>query len=175
MTMPAENHPNDHIITASCISAPDWPVMHLTLQNKESSQRRWILLMRVPPRMGSPHSGTNSQTARSFRYPSGARFGVNLIEFHKQTRHASSSYPRTGKSSVWQINVEKGQAYSCACRTGSCRARDALETETISRDTPLAMISDPVPVITQEDVDYAEQYVRSSHLPQAAATDTRNA
>jgi len=50
----------------------------------------------------------------------------------------------------------------------------ALETETISRETLLAMVSDPVPVITQEDIDYAEHFVRSTHLPQSAETGAKN-
>lgn len=41
----------------------------------------------------------------------------------------------------------------------------ALEDESISRETLLAMISDPVPVITQDDINFAERFALSRHLP----------
>jgi len=41
----------------------------------------------------------------------------------------------------------------------------ALEDESISRETLLAMISDPIPVITQEDLNFAERFAYSRHLP----------
>lgn len=42
---------------------------------------------------------------------------------------------------------------------------EALEDDAISRETLLAMISDPVPVITQEDLAFAERFALSRHLP----------
>lgn len=41
----------------------------------------------------------------------------------------------------------------------------ALEDDSISRETLLAMISDPVPVITQDDINFAERFALSRHLP----------
>ncbi|MDM7853272.1 hypothetical protein KHQ08_17995 (plasmid) [Pseudochrobactrum algeriensis] len=40
----------------------------------------------------------------------------------------------------------------------------ALENDSISRETLIAIISDPVPVITQDDLDFAEQFALSRHL-----------
>lgn len=40
----------------------------------------------------------------------------------------------------------------------------ALEIDSISRETLIAIISDPVPVITQDDLDFAEQFALSRHL-----------
>ncbi|MBH0238376.1 hypothetical protein [Methylobrevis albus] len=40
----------------------------------------------------------------------------------------------------------------------------ALEDGRISRETLLAMISDPVPVVTTEDLAVAEDFVRSRRL-----------
>lgn len=42
---------------------------------------------------------------------------------------------------------------------------EVLEEDSISRETLLAMLSDPVPVVTQEDVDFAERFAMSMHLP----------
>ena len=42
---------------------------------------------------------------------------------------------------------------------------EVLEDETIPRETLLAMLSDPVPVITQEDLAFAEKFALSRHLP----------
>ena len=42
---------------------------------------------------------------------------------------------------------------------------EVLEDETIPRETLLAMLSDPVPVITEEDLAFAEKFALSRHLP----------
>jgi hypothetical protein len=51
------------------------------------------------------------------------------------------------------------------------QTRDAFEEavadERISRETLQAMLSDPVPVITREDLAFAEDFAFSRHLPPA--------
>ena len=42
---------------------------------------------------------------------------------------------------------------------------DVLEDESISRETLLAILSDPVPVVTREDMEFAERFAMSKHLP----------
>lgn len=42
---------------------------------------------------------------------------------------------------------------------------EAIEDGAVSRETLLAMISDPVPVITREDIAFAERFAMSRHLP----------
>lgn len=42
---------------------------------------------------------------------------------------------------------------------------DALEENSISRETLLAILSDPIPVVTQEDIEFAERFAMSRHLP----------
>ena len=42
---------------------------------------------------------------------------------------------------------------------------EVLEDDTIPRETLLAMLSDPVPVITEEDLAFAEKFALSRHLP----------
>lgn len=40
----------------------------------------------------------------------------------------------------------------------------ALENDTISKETLLAIISDPVPIITQDDIEFAEKFALHHHL-----------
>ncbi|MFC3073254.1 hypothetical protein [Shinella pollutisoli] len=42
---------------------------------------------------------------------------------------------------------------------------EVLEDESIPRETLLAMLSDPVPIVTQEDLVFAERFAMSRHLP----------
>jgi len=42
---------------------------------------------------------------------------------------------------------------------------DALEEESISRETLLDILSDPIPIVTQEDIEFAERFALSKHLP----------
>lgn len=42
---------------------------------------------------------------------------------------------------------------------------EVLADGDLSRETLLAMLSDPVPVVTQEDVAFAERFAMSPHLP----------
>lgn len=42
---------------------------------------------------------------------------------------------------------------------------EVLEDESIPRETLLAMLSDPVPIVTQEDLAFAERFAMSRHLP----------
>lgn len=42
---------------------------------------------------------------------------------------------------------------------------EVLEEESISRETLLAMLSDPIPIVTQEDIKFAERFAMSRHLP----------
>ena len=42
---------------------------------------------------------------------------------------------------------------------------EVLEDGSIPRETLLAMLSDPVPVITEEDLAFAEKFAMSRHLP----------
>lgn len=42
---------------------------------------------------------------------------------------------------------------------------EALEQDSISGETLLAILSDPIPIITQEDVAFAERFAFSRHLP----------
>lgn len=42
---------------------------------------------------------------------------------------------------------------------------EVLEEDSIPRETLLAMLSDPVPVVTREDIDFAERFAMSRHLP----------
>jgi len=42
---------------------------------------------------------------------------------------------------------------------------EVLEDENMSRETLLAMLSDPIPIVTQEDIDFAERFALSKHLP----------
>ncbi|WP_079211020.1 hypothetical protein [Brucella pituitosa] len=41
----------------------------------------------------------------------------------------------------------------------------ALQNESVSIETLRAILSDPVPVITQQDISFAEDFARSRHLP----------
>lgn len=41
----------------------------------------------------------------------------------------------------------------------------ALEDQAISRETLLAMLSDPVPIVTQDDITFAEKFAFSKPLP----------
>ncbi|OYR17301.1 hypothetical protein CEV32_4034 [Brucella rhizosphaerae] len=41
----------------------------------------------------------------------------------------------------------------------------ALQNETVSIETLRAILSDPVPVITEDDISFAEDFARSRHLP----------
>lgn len=42
---------------------------------------------------------------------------------------------------------------------------EVLEEETISREALLAILSDPIPIVTQEDIEFAERFALSKHLP----------
>ena len=42
---------------------------------------------------------------------------------------------------------------------------EALEDDSISRETLLAILSDPIPIVTQEDIAFAERFALSKHLP----------
>jgi len=41
----------------------------------------------------------------------------------------------------------------------------ALQNETVSIETLRAILSDPVPVITEDDIKFAEEFARSRHAP----------
>ena len=42
---------------------------------------------------------------------------------------------------------------------------EALEEDSISREALLAILSDPIPIVTQEDIAFAERFALSKHLP----------
>ena len=42
---------------------------------------------------------------------------------------------------------------------------EVLEEDSISRETLLAILSDPVPVVTREDIAFAERFAMSRYLP----------
>ena len=42
---------------------------------------------------------------------------------------------------------------------------EVLEEDSISRETLLAILSDPIPVVTREDIEFAERFALSKHLP----------
>jgi len=42
---------------------------------------------------------------------------------------------------------------------------EVLEEDSISRETLLAILSDPIPVVTREDIEFAERFALSRHLP----------
>ena len=42
---------------------------------------------------------------------------------------------------------------------------EVLEEDTISREALLAILSDPIPIVTQEDIEFAERFALSRHLP----------
>lgn len=42
---------------------------------------------------------------------------------------------------------------------------EALEEDSISREALLAILSDPIPIVTQEDIEFAERFAMSRHLP----------
>jgi hypothetical protein len=42
---------------------------------------------------------------------------------------------------------------------------DVLEDDSISRETLLAILSDPIPIVTQEDIEFAQRFALSKHLP----------
>ena len=42
---------------------------------------------------------------------------------------------------------------------------EVLEEDSISRETLLAILSDPIPIVTQEDIEFAERFALSKHLP----------
>ena len=42
---------------------------------------------------------------------------------------------------------------------------EVLEEDSISREALLAILSDPIPVITREDIEFAERFAMSRHLP----------
>ncbi|KAA9356171.1 hypothetical protein H9643_21105 [Ochrobactrum sp. Sa2BUA5] len=41
----------------------------------------------------------------------------------------------------------------------------ALQNESVNLETLRAILSDPVPVITEDDIAFAEDFARSRHLP----------
>ncbi|WP_421522373.1 hypothetical protein [Ochrobactrum quorumnocens] len=41
----------------------------------------------------------------------------------------------------------------------------ALQNESVNLETLRAILSDPVPVITEDDIAFAEHFARSRHLP----------
>jgi len=42
---------------------------------------------------------------------------------------------------------------------------EALEEDSIPREALLAILSDPIPVVTQEDIKFAERFALSRRLP----------
>jgi hypothetical protein len=42
---------------------------------------------------------------------------------------------------------------------------EVLEEDSISRETLMAILSDPIPIVTQEDIEFAERFALSRHLP----------
>ncbi|OJU87284.1 MULTISPECIES: hypothetical protein [unclassified Shinella] len=42
---------------------------------------------------------------------------------------------------------------------------EVLEDDSISREALLAILSDPIPIVTQEDIAFAERFAMSKHLP----------
>lgn len=42
---------------------------------------------------------------------------------------------------------------------------EVLEEDTISREALLAILSDRIPIVTQEDIEFAERFALSKHLP----------
>jgi len=42
---------------------------------------------------------------------------------------------------------------------------EVLEEDSISRETLLAILSDPIPVVTREDIEFAERFALSRYLP----------
>jgi len=42
---------------------------------------------------------------------------------------------------------------------------EALEEDSISREALLAILSDPIPIVTQQDIEFAERFAMSRHLP----------
>lgn len=42
---------------------------------------------------------------------------------------------------------------------------EVLEDDSLSRETLLAILSDPIPIVTQEDIEFAQRFALSKHLP----------
>lgn len=42
---------------------------------------------------------------------------------------------------------------------------EVLEEDSISREALLAILSDPIPIVTREDIEFAERFALSKHLP----------
>lgn len=56
-------------------------------------------------------------------------------------------------------------ALPCAERETPGALVAAIEDESISRETPLALLSDPAPVITRDDHDFAGTFAALRRLP----------